>query len=80
MARNLTDTYATRGVAPSQSDTVNETSPGFLYIGGAGNVKVTTLDGDDITFTALAVGVVHPILVKRVWSTGTTATNMLLVW
>tara|TARA_R110000822_G_scaffold8032_2_gene32099 strand:+ start:9172 stop:9414 length:243 start_codon:yes stop_codon:yes gene_type:complete len=79
MARNLTDTYATRAAAPTQSDTVNEETPGFLYVGGAGNIKVTTLDGDDVVFNALAVGIVHLILVKRVWSTGTTASNILLV-
>ena len=79
MARNLSDTYATRAVAATKSDSINELYPGFLYVGGTGDVKVTTLDGDSVLFTALAAGVVHPILVKRVWSTGTDATGLLLV-
>jgi len=79
MARNLSDTYATRAIVPTQSDSANELYPGFIYVGTSGDVKVTTLDGDDVLFKAIAAGVVHPILVKRVWSTGTTAVNLLLV-
>lgn len=79
MARNLSDTYATRAVVATKSDTVNELYPGFVYVGTSGDVKCTTLDGDDVLFKAIAAGVVHPILVKRVWSTGTDAVDILLV-
>jgi hypothetical protein len=46
-----------------------------LLIGGAaGNVAVIFADDDTaVTLTGLAVGVWHPISVKRVLSTGTTA-------
>jgi hypothetical protein len=48
-----------------------------IYVGGSGNLKVTLLRGDVVTFTDLASGIIHPIQAKRIWSTGTTATNIL---
>lgn len=48
-----------------------------LYVGGAGNVKVTMLSGDEVTFTGAQAGTILPIRVTRVWSTGTTATTIL---
>lgn len=51
-----------------------------LYVGGTGNVKVTTVDGDVVTFNSVPAGTKLPVWVKRVWSTGTTATNMVAVW
>jgi hypothetical protein len=49
--------------------------PKALYVGTAGDVKVDMRDGTTVTFTG-AIGVL-PIRVKRVYSTGTTATNIL---
>jgi hypothetical protein len=40
-------------------------------------VKLTTINGDTVTFTALPVGTLLPIRAKLVFSTGTTATNLL---
>lgn len=51
-----------------------------LYIGGAGNVKVTTIGGDIITFTATPVGQVLPVQVIKVHSTGTSATLINALW
>lgn len=48
----------------------------YLYVGVAGDVKVVTTDGDTITLVGLAAGVLHPIRVKQVWSTGTTAQSI----
>lgn len=50
-----------------------------LYVGGTGAIKVTTQDGTDLTFAAVAVGF-FPVRVKRVWSTGTTATSIIAVY
>ena len=47
-----------------------------LYIGGTGAVKVNTVDGSTLTFAAVAVGI-FPIRAKRVWATGTAATNII---
>ena len=47
-----------------------------LYIGVSGDVSVTIMGGEHVTFTALPVGIL-PIRVSRVWATATTATNIL---
>jgi len=48
-----------------------------IYVGVSGNLKVTLLGGEDITFVGLAAGVFHPIRATRIWSTGTTATSIV---
>lgn len=50
-----------------------------LYIGTSGDVKVTTVGGNDVTFANVPVGVL-PIRVKRVWATGTSATGIIAIW
>lgn len=51
-----------------------------LYVGGAGDVKVLMVGGDEVTFTGVAAGTFMPALVLRVFSTGTTATNIVALW
>lgn len=54
-----------------------------VYIGGTGNLEVV-MYGDStntaVVFNNIAEGVVHPIKVKRVLATNTTATNIVLVY
>lgn len=64
----------------TKSDTVNLETPSVIYVGGAGNVKVTTAQGDDTIFLGLQPGQVIPVQVIRVWDTDTTATNLLRVY
>ena len=65
-------------ITPADGTTTQTGGPwSALYIGGAGNVAIRNMEGDSITMTALAVGVWHAINVKRVLSTGTTATAIL---
>ena len=54
----------------------------FLFIGGAGNVAVTTIGGDEIIFNAVPVGTVLPVQVLKVKSSGsgTTATLINALW
>jgi len=52
----------------------------FLFIGGAGNVAVTTIGGDDVTFNAVPVGTILAVQVLKVKSTGTTATLINALW
>lgn len=47
-----------------------------LFIGGTGDVRVTLLGGDVVTFRSMANGW-HPIRASRIWQTGTTATNIV---
>lgn len=46
-----------------------------LYVGGAGNITVRMLNGEDtVLFSNIAPGTILPIRVTRVYATGTTAT------
>ena len=51
-----------------------------LYIGGAGNLKVTTVAGDTVTFNALNAGSFFPVQVTKVFSTGSSASNIVALW
>jgi hypothetical protein len=66
-------------VTPSDSaDLTNVTRK--LFVGGAGNIKVTTAGGETLLLTGVAAGSVLDICVSRVWSTTTTATNIVAMW
>ena len=67
-------------VAVVPSDSANLTNPAVIYVGGAGAVKVTTTNGDVATFSGVNAGTTIPVQVLRVWSTGTTATNMIAIY
>jgi hypothetical protein len=51
-----------------------------VYVGGAGNLRVTMLGGQTVTFSNVAAGTMLPIRVSRIWATGTTATLIDTVW
>lgn len=67
-------------VAPSDTVDLVDGPTAGLYVGGAGNIAAIMADGNEVTFTALSIGVVHPISVKRVKLTGTTATLILAMY
>lgn len=48
-----------------------------LYIGSGGAIKVTTRNGDILTFAGLQTGTILPVYVVRLWSTGTTASLII---
>lgn len=62
-------------VTPSDSTDLAEISLN-LYVGTAGTLKVTMLDGSTVTYGAIAAGR-HPLRVKRVWATDTSASNIV---
>jgi len=70
--------------AVTVSDTVDMPTPAVIYVGAAGNVKVRTAQGDEVTFIGLLAGQVIPVQVIRVFSTGTTVatpgTNLLAIY
>lgn len=72
--------YPGGAVAVTPSDTVNLVTPSVVYVGVGGSVKVTTAQGDDVTFAGLIAGTVIPVQVIRVWSTGTTASSLVRVY
>ena len=51
----------------------------MLFVGVGGDVKVTMAGGTAVTFKNVASGQFCPITVSRVWSTGTTATNIVAI-
>lgn len=50
-----------------------------LYVGAAGDVKVTTAGGDDVTFAGILAGSFIPVQVLRVWATG-SPTGIIALW
>lgn len=62
------------------SDTAPIGNARALYIGGSGDVKLTTIAGTEITFSNLVEGSILPVRCKRVLSTGTTATNIVALY
>lgn len=54
--------------------------PRGLYIGVSGDVKVTLADDNTaVIFKSVPVGLL-PVMVKQVFATGTTATNILALY
>jgi len=47
-----------------------------IYVGSAGDVKVTTVRGNDVVIPDAENGW-HPVRAKRIHATGTTATGIL---
>lgn len=67
---------AENATAITKSDSTTYT-PSTLYVGSEGNIKVTTVGGQDTTFTNVPVGF-FPILVTKVWSADTTASGFVI--
>jgi hypothetical protein len=63
-------------VTPSNSAAITPAARA-LYVGGAGDVKVTTTAGDTVTFVGVPAGTILPVQCSLVWSTGTTATGIV---
>lgn len=75
------DSPAEHGAAVTPNDSTDlATTARALWIGGAGNVAVTTAGGSSITLTGAAAGTIIPVRVSRVLSTGTTATAIVALW
>ena len=79
-----------RAAVVTPSDTVNIPSVSaqngsgnngcVLYVGGAGNLRVLTIGGDDVLFSNIQAGSFLPVQVQRVYSTNTTATGIVALW
>ncbi len=78
---NRSDTFAATGaqaVTPHDSNTIAACRA--LYVGGAGNIAVVTVDGNAVTFVGAVAGSTIPVQVSAVKSTGTTATNIVALY
>ena len=67
------DAFAISG--NDSTDLANSTRS--IYVGGSGNIKLTTIDGSTVTFNGAIAGSILPIRAKRIFSTGTTPTNLI---
>ncbi len=63
-------------VTPSDSQSLPNATRA-LYVGGAGNLRVTLVSGDTVTLTGVVAGMIYPLRVSRVLATGTTATGLV---
>jgi hypothetical protein len=65
-------------VTPNDSTDLAETALG-LYVGGEGDLRVMLSDATTaVTFVGVSGGL--PLMVKRVYATGTTATDILALY
>lgn len=63
-------------ITPSDTENLTQATRG-LYVGVSGDVKVDMVNGDTVTYISLAAGIVHPLRVRKVYSTDTSATNII---
>lgn len=66
-------------VTPNDASDLPKIASG-IYVGATGDLVVTFLDGNTVTLKGLASGVIHPLCVKRVLATGTTATGIIAMY
>lgn len=63
------------------SDVLNLTNPSKIYVGNGGAIKVTSaLGSGTVTLVNIGSGTMLPLVVVKVWSGSTTATNMIAMW
>lgn len=71
---------ANHAAAVTKSDsTVFSPAASALYVGGTGDVVVTTEGGEDATFIGVPTGFILPIRCTKV-KAATTATNIVRLW
>lgn len=67
-------------VTPNDSTDLSTEPCRAVWVGTAGNLKVTMADNTQVTFTGIPAGCLIPIRAKRVWATGTTAGAIVAVY
>lgn len=70
---------AKEGAAVTLSDSATIEGTRALYVGVSGDVKVRFVNGGIVTMKAVPVGIL-PACVNRVYSTGTTATDIVALY
>ena len=62
-------------ITPADTDLVQPVRA--IYVGGSGNLKISDTGGGAVTFSNVPAGVILPVMARRIWSTGTTASNII---
>ncbi len=68
------------GALVTPHDTNELAKHGTIYCGEDGNVKIKTVDGNDLTFTGLKAGTVLPVAARQVYATGTTSGSVIVMY
>jgi hypothetical protein len=75
---SVLDSPASSGFAVTPDDDSDLTiSTRGLYVGGSGVLKVDLVGGSTLTFADVTAGDFLPLRVKKIYSTGTTATDLI---
>lgn len=62
-------------VTPHDTNTIDEFKG--IYVGATGDVKIGNSDDDAVVFTDVPTGTIIPVYGNRVYSTDTTATDLV---
>ena len=77
----LTSRVAVHAVTVTPSDSTDLAHVSFLWVGGAGNLRVNTPGGEtNVAINGVPAGTLVPLAVSRVLSTNTTATNIVALY
>ena len=72
---------ATRAAAVTPNDSADLANVSrAIFVGGSGNLKVTTSGGDTVTLVGVVAGSIIPLRVSRVFVTDTTASDIVAFW
>ena len=69
-----------RAVTPADGSDLPDGICKSLYVGGTGAIALDTALGNTVTFSGIPAGTILPVQVKRVRSTGTTATSIVALY
>lgn len=75
----ITQAQRAAAVTPNNSTDLADW-PAALYVGGTGDVRVDMANGGTVTFVNVPDGTFLPILVKKVYVTGTDATDIIALY
>jgi len=67
-------------ITPSNTVDLPAIASKGVYVGVAGAVKVDTESDTTVTFVAVPAGAILPVSVKRVYATGTAATDLVALY
>ena len=66
-------------VTPSDATELSKVSRA-IYVGVGGDLKYVTIDGTTLSKKNIASGLSHPMRVRQILATGTTATDIIAEW
>jgi len=67
-------------VTPDDDNDLPNGSTKYLYVGGAGDLKIDMADGSTVTLVAVPAGTLLPFSVKRVYLSDTNADYILALY